>query len=372
MENKDILIKVVPDINSFIRLNRFLLTRTKRAIMFFTLPIMFFLLGIIVAITGDVTEGIIFIIISPLFIMLCLSLNKFLVKRNFKASKFYTDENKIIYVIKDNGIEMKIASNSMSIKWEQIYKIYDTNYSLYIMQDNMQSIIIDKKYITENQASIMKALFEDKLARKRYICKTSKNKAIQYLTEVDAKQEESSVEEVKTDADEINYDVTVTTTMTFDAVIKFNYFHLFKGTNRVMIIVLPSIFLLLTLINYMSNGVADAIVPFVIAIAMIPAMLLVTRIFAKRNFKSNKFIASVTDIFYGINEEGITQITKGSKGIFKWSQIYRVYETKDCFYVYISKMQAFVISKADFKEGKLEEAKGIMNNKLTKKQNKLL
>jgi len=181
MKNDNILITVTPEIESFIRLNRFILTNTKRAIYFWAAPAVFFFMGIIMALTGDKLGGVIFIIMSPLCVSFMLSLNALLIRKNFKSSKFNSEIKEITYILNDKGIEMKTQVASRDFTWEHINMIYDTNYSFYIMQDNSQSIIIDKKFITEEQAAIIKAMAEEKLGEDRYICKINKNKAIKHL-----------------------------------------------------------------------------------------------------------------------------------------------------------------------------------------------
>jgi len=376
VENNDILIKVVPELSSYMRLNRFLLTRTDKALILLILPLFCVQMGIFSLISGEVGFGKKPFILAIFILILSFVINIFVVKFNFKESKFSTDTKKIIYVINENGIEMKTDIGSRTIKWKQVKKVYDTKYSFYIIYsvindtsfntEKQETIIIDKKFITEKQDVVIKVLLKDTLKKYCYKCKINKNKAIQYLNEAHLKQREDLLEKVESEDNDKNFDIEVTTKITGDLAIKFYDFSMFKGGNKVFLIVENLMYFLLAYPIYVKKGIDGILVLFCYWILWVPASVLIRRTIFKRNLKSG------ASNFYGINCEGITEITNSSKESYKWSQIYRVYETKDCFYMYVSKMQAFVISKADFKEGKLEEAKGIMNNKLTKKQNKLL
>ena len=369
MENKNIIIKTIPNINSYLRLNRFIMTRTKRAIAFWLGPIIFFILGCIMIIAEQQIMGVIFIIISPLTTGLMFLLNMIFAKRVMKSSKFYTDGGINIYTLNDEGIDYRTNYTSAFFRWDQVYRVYETNYSFYLMQDNMQTIIIDKRYISEDQFKNIKRLFELKLHKKHFKVKTNKYKAVQYNKETIPPEIIQASE--KMTSSEKNYEITVTTTLTLDSCIKFNNFHLFKGFNGVIVIFTPVIFLIISLLNYIDNDIIGAIVFIIIALLMIPLIMLLTLIIVKKNFKSNKFLASITDVFFGFSNEGITQIAKNCTSDFKWDQIYRVYETKNNFYLYVSKMQAQIILKSDFEKDGVEKAKEFMNSKLTKKQNRL-
>ena len=369
MGNRDIVVKTMPNINSYLRFNRFIMTRTKRAIAFWIGPIIFFILGWAMIIAEEQIMGVMFIIISLLTIGLMFLLNMILAKRVMKSSKFYTDSGINIYTLNDEGIEYKTNNMSVFFKWDQVYRVYETNYSFYVMQDNMQSIIIDKRYISEDQSANIKALLELKLDKKHFKIKTNKYKAIQYSKETIPIEILQDAEKMA--SSEKNYEITVTTTLNLDSCIKFNNFHLFKGSNGMIVIFTPVIFLIISLLNYVDNDIIGAIVFIIAALLMIPLMMLLTLIIVKKNFKSNKFLASVTDVFFGFSNEGITQIATGCTSNFKWDQIYRVYETKNNFYLYVSKMQAQIILKSDFEEGGVEKVKELMNSNLTKKQNKL-
>jgi len=370
MENDNILIKVVPELSSYIRLNRFLLTRTKGALCLLIVPLLFFPMEIISVVQGNAKQALICIIISIIWIILYPLLSIFLVRFRFKR-KFYNDIKNIIYVINANGIEIKTDSCSKTVKWKQITKVYDTNYSFYIMQYNKESIIIQKKFITEKQDNMIRALFKDKLLKYCYECKIYKNKAIKFLSEADAVREEDLVGKVER-SDDKNYDVTVKTKITRDKIKKLYNFSFFKGFNKWVVSGGFLINFFFALIGYVKRGFDGSISQFVNCIIWVPAMFFMMRIAAEKEFLSYKSYGKPIDVFYGFNNEGITEITNNSKETFKWSQIFTIYERKKYFYIYTNKMMdGFVISKAEFQQGELEAVKKIINSKLTKKQNRL-
>ncbi|HEY5561699.1 MAG TPA: hypothetical protein VIK72_08100 [Clostridiaceae bacterium] len=68
MQNRAIKIITTPNMKSILRLNRFIMMRTKRAIAFWIVPSIFLILGLVMIIAGQKIGGIIFISLSPLFV----------------------------------------------------------------------------------------------------------------------------------------------------------------------------------------------------------------------------------------------------------------------------------------------------------------
>jgi hypothetical protein len=370
MEDNKIIINALKDTNSFLRLNRFVMTRTKRAIGFWLGPVIFFILGITLVLIDEAVTGVIFMLLAPTMLGMMLFLNRIIAKRMLKTAKFYSDRGNITFELNENVMVYKTGTSSISIKWEDFYRVYETNYSFYLMQDNIQCFIIDKKYLSEVQAKRIKELLKEKLGVKKFRNKVNKNKAIKYIDE----NTEINVKElINTDeppTSEVNYDVTLTTTMNFGDFMKFNYFHLFKGFNKVIVMVFPLIFWGISALNYFEGDYVGVIVFVVLGILIVPSMMFFTRILVKKNFKSSKYLKSITDVFLGINSDGLTQATQISSSQFKWHEVYRAYEQKKYFYIYVSSRQAVILPKADFEEGGIEKLRQVMNANLTKKQNK--
>lgn len=371
MEDNKIVIKAMHDSESFLRLNRFLMLRTKRAFAFWMAPALFLFFGILCLVMGEFVFGFVFIALSPALIGLMLFLNRMLAKLLLKSSKFYTETRIITYELDEEGMVYKTNNTSLAVKWQDIYLVYESTYSFYLKQDTVQSYILDKKYMTEYQANKLREFLKNKIEVKKYKDKTNKHKPVKYLdenTELNFKEE---IIENEKQISEVNYDVTLTATMTLEEFLKFNYFHLFKGTNKLIVIFFPIIFLILGFLSYLEGNLEETIVLTLFVILMPPLMIIFTRISVKKNFKSNKFIQSITDVFYGFNSDGITQISKVSRSEFKWTQVFRVYEQKEFFFIYLSRMQALIIPKAALGEGGVGRLRLLMNNTLAKKQNKL-
>ena len=52
--------------------------------------------------------------------------------------------------------------------------------------------------------------------------------------------------------------------------------------------------------------------------------------------------------------------------------IYKVYESRYCFYIYISKFQAYILDKDDFTEGTPEDLRELLRDTTDEKKLKLL
>jgi len=61
---------------------------------------------------------------------------------------------------------------------------------------------------------------------------------------------------------------------------------------------------------------------------------------------ANKFIGE--EQCYIFNQEGFSVKSKTSSAKLEWSKIYKIEETKNLLFIFISNMQAFIIPKNNF------------------------
>ena len=145
--------------------------------------------------------------------------------------------------------------------------------------------------------------------------------------------------------------------------IKFNQFHLFRKSW--FIAYMPTvIFVAIGVMAYLDDERTAAYTMWVLG-AGIPLFLrLIIRITAKRNLKTNKMYANMKNIYYRFDLQGLFSETASPKIKTTletdWDNVYRVYESKDSFYIYISNMQAFIIPKSDIVTGTPEELSQMM------------
>lgn len=98
----------------------------------------------------------------------------------------------------------------------------------------------------------------------------------------------------------------------------------------------------------------------VFGVLITPLGYLLSRVLQKGNDRSTIYISSDTEEVYTFDEQFLTVTqTKGdefySTARARYSYIYKAYEDKNYYYLYISKMQSHVIEKSSITKGTLEE-----------------
>ncbi len=109
---------------------------------------------------------------------------------------------------------------------------------------------------------------------------------------------------------------------------------------------------------------------FSIGLAATAAALGIMYYQSKRNYKTSTLRGiEVENIF---DETGIHQKNTLGETNLPYNLIYKVCETKEAFYVYISKIQAFIVQKRYFEKPEdIETVKELFKNNLPAKQLKL-
>ncbi len=109
-----------------------------------------------------------------------------------------------------------------------------------------------------------------------------------------------------------------------------------------------------------NSDFASGIGLIVFGVLITPIGYLLTRVLQKRLDKSTVFISPDTEEVYTFDEQYIT-VTQTKGDVFfattkaKYSYIYKAYEDKNYYYLYISKIQSHVIDKSSITQGTLDE-----------------
>lgn len=146
---------------------------------------------------------------------------------------------------------------------------------------------------------------------------------------------------------------------------QYNRFHVFKK-NKWVVIIFSVVFVLLGLLLTLDGDEGGII--FIVTGLLFPVfMLLFVSLISKLHLKSNKMFADLKNIYFRFNDETIFNEVKSTDltttNEFKWSKIYRIYETGDSIYIYISNMQAFIIKKSDLINGSVENLRNLISSK---------
>ena len=136
------------------------------------------------------------------------------------------------------------------------------------------------------------------------------------------------------------------TKLTVDEMVKLNRAYLFKMHRfRLILMVIYELFLLWVCLSAFDLHWILIGVFFLFLVIFIPVfwyLMLVAN--SKKYFKSNK-AAQYSILNYTFEEDKIVIETERGSSFIKYDEVYKVYETKTNFYLFISNNQAYVIVK---------------------------
>lgn len=94
----------------------------------------------------------------------------------------------------------------------------------------------------------------------------------------------------------------------------------------------------------------------------------------KKQMNSNQLLKNETYNNYIFEEDFLNIVTEtnntpNSNSTINYTQLFKVLETNDTFYIYISSSQAFIVNKSDIKDNKTNELSTLLKSKLDKRYN---
>jgi hypothetical protein len=155
---------------------------------------------------------------------------------------------------------------------------------------------------------------------------------------------------------------------------RFNRFHLFRKSWYIAYLPVL-VFLLIGMANWFDGDRVKGVVMAAVGLFFPLIMLGTVHLTAKRHLKTNKMYASMKHVYYSFDQDRIYHETnnKGLKTTIEtgWDNVYRSYEAKDSFYIYISNMQAFIIPKKDIVAGTADEFRRILQERVGSRHRKM-
>ncbi len=146
----------------------------------------------------------------------------------------------------------------------------------------------------------------------------------------------------------------------------------------ILIIIMDLFFFLLALWRFLEKDIFMSVIWLVVAIVFFPLFLILNKIGQKQLNKSMALISEDTMVTF-IFEEEYMEIIQTRKDVFTsttrakyMSYVYSVIENEEAFIIYISKVQAHVVSKDKIVEGSVEELRSILSTKIGKNYKKTL
>jgi len=159
-----------------------------------------------------------------------------------------------------------------------------------------------------------------------------------------------------------------TVTYTAKLLRKFNLFHMLKNRGLMVFYAVLEALLILLFIGLFATGAAADSFPFVIfcgvMIAVLPVTVFLTPLLTAA---LNKNILGLENQFT-FTEQGVRVVSTGpamqSQAEMEYKMICKAYETKDSFYIYLTKLQAYPLPKNNIEENKVDDLRRLLAEKL--------
>ena len=154
-------------------------------------------------------------------------------------------------------------------------------------------------------------------------------------------------------------DITVTTCYDYKQLLRFQYFHLLQRKAMWFFIAICDALLIWLFISaYILYGFCPEVY-FDLAMLLTVGLGVPVISWGIPRLKTKKAASLDAVCYYSFGAEGFYLKSESEKfkedAFIKYRSLCRVYESKKCYYVYISKMQAYILDKSGFTEGSPED-----------------
>jgi len=160
-----------------------------------------------------------------------------------------------------------------------------------------------------------------------------------------------------------------------DELMALNKFHSFKK-NRKFIAIFCAVFIFIGLMMFLTAETQEDKVFAIIygagfALGFPIFLNIFMRIMVKISLKSSSFISDENKNYFKFDDEEIFHTSEKtdmkSTMTAKWNLVFKAFETKTHYYIYISNMQAYIIPKNSIITGDYEVFSAFLKEKLGKK-----
>ncbi len=159
------------------------------------------------------------------------------------------------------------------------------------------------------------------------------------------------------------------TPYTYEEYLKLNKFHFSKSKKVYNILIIACIILIYSISIFMlivGSKILEPILYIIFATALGGIIKVIPYVATKSITKTDSFINNVTndEVFY---DEYLINKTEQSELKVLYNQVFKAYETKTHFYIYVNKRAAMIVNKENFILGNVDEFRKFLNNKLDNK-----
>lgn len=154
---------------------------------------------------------------------------------------------------------------------------------------------------------------------------------------------------------------------------EFEKFHINKvhKKSKIIFIILCAIIIIDAILLITIKSYTYGICFLIIGIVFLLLKLFLPYLHVKNIFKSDKITPNIKNN-YEFYEDNMKIYNDISSSDIKYEKLYKVYESKDSFYLYTSKFQAFLVSKNCFSIGNSDDFSKFIENKLSENYKKII
>lgn len=162
------------------------------------------------------------------------------------------------------------------------------------------------------------------------------------------------------------------TTYTKEEFLTFEKFHI-NRVNKVSFIIytVACIIILLSAIGLIYLGDNSGYIFLIVGIFFTVYRMSIPYWYTKRILKSDKLTENLENTFE-LFDDNLKVTNSVSASDIRYDQLFKVYESKNCFYLYINKLQVFILNKNNFSVGNSDEFSKFIEEKLGKNFKKIL
>ncbi len=158
--------------------------------------------------------------------------------------------------------------------------------------------------------------------------------------------------------------IEVSTKYTKEEYVNFNKFHQRKNKIRNIFFIFCIIIIFLSSIGlFVLKNYAIGAFYFLISIGFVVLYINMPKIFVNRILKSDKYIKDCVNN-YSFFSDRLEIVNEYGNSKLPYTKFFKAYETDTNFYLYMNKMQAFIISKSTIASGDVIKIRKILKNTL--------
>lgn len=159
------------------------------------------------------------------------------------------------------------------------------------------------------------------------------------------------------------------TEYTYDRYLNLNKFNMYsaKRVSFVVLVVSICVIFLCGIFMILLGQYSNAILYLVLSVIFTIFIFTLPKLQTKKIFNSDEILKENIKNTFEFYSDKIKIRNKKSSSTLEYKDLYKAYETKDTFYLYLNRIQVLMISKDEFEIGDSKLLRKILSEKLGKK-----